>query len=560
MYNKEEQYKKEIRNILEAKGVDVDENMLASATRKLLQGIKIGKEDFLIETKEDFAAPLELGDDEMALDIEFIRVESLKNNASFDISKYLSKARNYVFFVENIATKIILTNALKRKRVKYQICFIKAMNSQEFSINIESRIQSINHVVDSSNKNTIIKSLVVTAKLYDVVNMYNSLGDDLFQKNVRLKIFKDVNEVENSIFRTLKENPEHFWLFNNGITMLIDGDGYDVYNSGFIKVKPIKQSRVSVINGAQTISSSIDFFNSLDIDKTIIENAIENAYVMLRIISVDGADEEDKHGIENAISISLNRQKPVGMEDIAMKTTFVERLNSLYSENNPVSFKLVRHGDEEGIQTHEMIRVAKVLQASKLQKPGGAKNLYARDVLNFSSGKFLRADIFSREMVEDEEAFNKEFKAVNCLIILESMFREYQEVVNEISFDDFENEKKSLCYFSENANYYFIAIIYYLLTDKTSCMDKFPDVDIWNFKKECDREKIKEVLIVFLKLFDKVFSEKRVLDKSFTVSYNEIKKDDLYIAAKAILKDEELEKQLLKPINKLFGIPEKTTI
>ena len=321
-----------IRNILEAMGVDVDENMLANATRKLLQGAKIGKEDFSIETQEDSVTSSELGEDEMELDIEFIRVDTPKKNTTFDINKYLSKARNYVFFVESIATKIMLTNALKRKRVKYQICFIKATNSQEFSVNIESRIQSINHVVNFSDKNTSIKSLVVTAKLYDIVNMYNSLGDDLFQKNVRLKIVKDVNEVENSIFRTLTETPEHFWLFNNGITMLINCEGYDVYNSGFIKVKPIKQSRVSVINGAQTISSSIDFFNSLDIDKAVIDNAIDKAYVMLRIISVDGGVEEDKHGIENAISISLNRQKPIGMEDIAMKTTFVERLNSLYSE------------------------------------------------------------------------------------------------------------------------------------------------------------------------------------------------------------------------------------
>ena len=207
-----------------------------------------------------------------------------------------------------------------------------------------------------------------------------------------------------------------------------------------------------------------------------------------------------------------------------------------------------------------MIRVAKVLLASKLQKTGGAKNLYARDVLNFSSGKFLRADIFSKEMVESEETFNREFKGVNCLILLESMFKDLQQAVDEISFDEFETDKKNLCYFAENANYYFVALVYYLLTNKTSCMDKFPDVDIWKLKKEYDREIFKKVLIGFLKIFDKVFSEKRVTDKSFTVSYNELKKDDLYIAAKVVLENKELKKQIYEPIMALLGISVKETI
>lgn len=82
--------------------------------------------------------------------------------------------------------------------------------------------------------------------LYDLFKTY---GDDLFSANYRgfLGIGKR-KKINNSIRQTVETDPENFWVYNNGITILTLG--VDDTKNGNKKIEGI-----SIINGAQTTGS-----------------------------------------------------------------------------------------------------------------------------------------------------------------------------------------------------------------------------------------------------------------------------------------------------------------
>lgn len=115
----------------------------------------------------------------------------------------------------------------------------------------------------------------------DLVAWYEKSGKALFAENLRYGIERsDVNE---GIAKTARFHPDYFWYFNNGITAICDSFkkkplGGDLTDSGIFEVK-----RISIINGAQTISSLFRA-KSQNSDLT-------NVTLQLRIISLAGTPE-----------------------------------------------------------------------------------------------------------------------------------------------------------------------------------------------------------------------------------------------------------------------------
>ncbi len=78
-------------------------------------------------------------------------------------------------------------------------------------------------------------------------------SDQLFDANIRH--FQGSTVVNQDISKTIVENPEHFFYFNNGVTFICDsfkpiGPRDDTRSTGRFRVE-----NLSVINGAQTVSS-----------------------------------------------------------------------------------------------------------------------------------------------------------------------------------------------------------------------------------------------------------------------------------------------------------------
>lgn len=209
--------------------------------------------------------------------------------------------------IENLVMLILTSSLNYNKKIekillkrKYDNSNIKVLmigngnTSNEYIIGIKSRIQAIYNKIEvpREKKSTeIVNACVYSACLYDIVKIYDELGDELFKKNVRLKVKKDNVGVGKEIKETLRNSPEQFWFLNNGITIVTNAP-IDMSKNECISLSMENNNSFSVVNGAQTISAAHDFIYCDGVEKDIIENA-KGALVLLRVVSVVQNDKKN---------------------------------------------------------------------------------------------------------------------------------------------------------------------------------------------------------------------------------------------------------------------------
>jgi len=108
--------------------------------------------------------------------------------------------------------------------------------------------------------------------------LFQTYKTDIFSANVReyLGSRKDINNINNGIKQTAQNDPGHFWVFNNGITVLVHkfeeikkGEGKMLHIKGF-----------AIVNGSQTTGA----IGSLD------KPLEDNTMVQVRFITCDNQD------------------------------------------------------------------------------------------------------------------------------------------------------------------------------------------------------------------------------------------------------------------------------
>lgn len=134
------------------------------------------------------------------------------------------------------------------------------------------------------------------ALLSDLVKLHNKHEKALYERNIRY-FLGTKGAVNKSIQETLRTNPENFFYLNNGVTAL--ADIIEIPKGGKIKRK-LNCRGLSIINGAQTISSAVDFVTKNP------EYDISEAKVLVTLIK---ADQTSAFGQE--ITRSRNHQNPV---------------------------------------------------------------------------------------------------------------------------------------------------------------------------------------------------------------------------------------------------------
>ena len=419
----------------------------------------------------------------------------------------------HIIEVDSIAEKIKL-NIPHKKRVKY----IYAHNSDNMKhyISIDSRLNSL--ILKSDEKKGLYtEGQVFVAKLYDLVKLYNDVGDSLFEKNVRYSLEKDKNSVEEAIHETLLKEPENFWFYSNGITLL--ADKIDCCDSKMIQILASDENQFSIINGAQTITACADFFYDPTINPQKIDDA-KNAYVLLRIIVVHKTENAlliDKRNFENKISISLNRQKPIDSEDLAFNSDLVYKINDLDIDSS-VKFKICKKGEInlDKKDSYYLSNVARYIMASKLQKPGAALNAYKATVLRMKGESFVQGDVFPQLDDENiEESFIENYGLVKISDILYNSIKDYN------LFTGLSNKAQyELRYLIKNGEYYYVAIITRALFLEKDSM-KITLEKVRAIYNSIDDNKLTKMIQTYIKFVYDVFHGK-------TIDYSNLKSDDLY--------------------------------
>ncbi len=275
---------------------------------------------------------------------------------------------------------------------------------------------------------------VLTADLFQLVELYNTIGDRLFRNNVRIGL-NEMLGVDQSIRETLKTEPEHFWYKNNGITILAERDEFRLRSLDTLvldRLAPEREPAFSVINGAQTITASARYFfetefqyesspaGSAERERLKAQlNKSKRAQVLVRVIYVPQEDPVNASGLAREISTALNRQKPVKIEDIAFTAPFVEKLAGYLErglQTGQTRFRLIRRG--EGGPRHRQMELISFARAALAcaGKPAEARSQGANTLLKFHvkedgtyefQQKEVFADAWMKAEAENEEAVFK---------------------------------------------------------------------------------------------------------------------------------------------------------
>ena len=117
----------------------------------------------------------------------------------------------------------------------------------------------------------------------EVANWWTSKGKKLFAKNIRQMLGS--TEVNDEVKRTIDEQPENFWYYNNGITLVAESIKKSMVGGNSRDIGSFRANNISIVNGAQTVSV---------IGKYAQEGGANLAKVRLpiRLISLEGAPED----------------------------------------------------------------------------------------------------------------------------------------------------------------------------------------------------------------------------------------------------------------------------
>lgn len=150
--------------------------------------------------------------------------------------------------------------------------------------------------------------------LLDLIKLHQHYGRGLYERNIRY-FLGGKSSVNRSIKETLESNPENFFYLNNGVTAICDLISPKSKDKSRGNARKLKVRNLSIINGAQTIASSAEFFaENPDCD-------IKAAKVMFTLIH---APSQNHFG--NYITKARNHQNPVQVANFASLDENQERL------------------------------------------------------------------------------------------------------------------------------------------------------------------------------------------------------------------------------------------
>ena len=321
---------------------------------------------------------------------------------------------------------------LSKASMEWEVYFVGISGEVDIHIGIDSAVM-INKYIHNINK---VEGRVYNANLYDLVKLYDNLGDDLFKDNVREKI-ENVLDVDTEIKNTLEKHPESFWFLNNGITLLVESDNIKQRREYQLDIKVNNNCDVSVINGAQTISVAAMYYLNLieklqdmelsDQDKEKYEaekkQALE-AKVLLRVIKKDSYRNDLKDFFKE-ISVSLNRQKAINDADIRYTDYLIEDINEISGKREEPFFKIQKRSSNKLKRGENTIEdFVKITAIFLLQEPGTARS---------SKGKYLKMDSqWDRFKVSDNEEFNEKIflKKYKPFVITQKLFYNLTKSMN----------------------------------------------------------------------------------------------------------------------------------
>ncbi|NLI09513.1 MAG: hypothetical protein GX447_01995 [Elusimicrobia bacterium] len=323
-------------------------------------------------------------------------------------------------------------------------------------------------------KNNSVETLIVRLSLLDILKLqeeYEKKGFNLFEQNVRG--FQNIKLISEKIISTVKENPNFFYKYHNGITFscdkveILNKTKYKIYNP-------------QIINGCQTVSSLYNAFK-----KNLGNNILKKSYVLCKFYSLKETEVE-------SVCEATNTQIKINNWDLRANDNIQKKIELLLSLR---SLKYARKSDKlKGRLPVYLVSLGQWIYACKNEEPAAAKN-NKKKLFEVKNEDSIYRKIYNEKLTDEE--------VVNIYII-------GNNVIQNINKKKSKLDKK----FEKHANFHIMAAIYqFVKKDKNKTIDENFVFKKYNlalkivkkiFKKIAKKHKENEDL-----LFNKVFTKEQ---------------------------------------------------
>lgn len=189
-------------------------------------------------------------------------------------------------------------------------------------INISVRLEGL------GQESSPYKAMYGTMTVPDLADLFGEHRRGLFARNIRDSL--DSTDVNVKIRNTLLQEPEHFWYFSNGITILCDSIR-PARKTVLGGVGELNLTGASVVNGAQTVTA---------IHKAYVTDpsTAERGRVLVRLISL----EDCPPGFGDLVTTSTNTQNPIEDRDFKSLDVVQTKLRDDFAHELSLSYVIKR--------------------------------------------------------------------------------------------------------------------------------------------------------------------------------------------------------------------------
>ncbi len=285
-------------------------------------------------------------------------------------------------------------------------------------------------------------AIVCSLNGYELANLCNTyysteVGRNiLFGSNLRESLVTRKSKVFLSMSSTIKECPENFWYYNNGITIIAKN----------INEKPngvVELESFSIVNGAQTTSALGLFLKEAKKNNEQIKiDNLKKVHVLTRILKVP--DEK----MRRDIAIFNNTQNPITSRDMVANRPEQKHLYEWLLDDKDVRiFCEIRRGSQIPANFNKSIihrkttneELAQLVYASFMQRPFTAKDkksaLFNND---FSQTEFtinqIYHEVFNWDKNEPDNnglVFKKSKKEIDEALFVQQLYKEARRVMKK---------------------------------------------------------------------------------------------------------------------------------
>ena len=193
----------------------------------------------------------------------------------------------------------------------------------------------------------------------EVAELIGQHGDRLLERNVRRYLGLQGNRVNTDIHTTLNQEPDNFYYYNNGLTLVCKSFSYNgLQENDFL----VRTKDLQIVNGGQTSMTLHHYMRQH-------ETVSENASVLVRIYELP---DEQYENYVSKITHATNNQNPVDLKDLRAND---EKQRNLEAGIKELGYVYHRKRSTANVRTGDITSgmAAEAILSVILKKPHQAK-------------------------------------------------------------------------------------------------------------------------------------------------------------------------------------------